>query len=154
MYQKGDLYYADWYERNGKRKRKSFLDAEAARAYECAKKEAVRPGKRQGEGQRLQTFSPQASKPEFIHATTGQQKRLSNYMGESGRVILDRHTSKISTSKSTQAGVPSQGATGRQRLEPVHDLWIGVREVIKVDICRGKVMAITMEDGTEKAVSE
>jgi hypothetical protein len=29
-----------------------------------------------------------------------------------------------------------------------------VREVIKVDICRGKVMAITIEDGTEKAVSE
>ncbi len=39
-------------------------------------------------------------------------------------------------------------------LEPVHDLWMGVCEVIQMDICRWAAMAIAMEYGTEKAVSE
>jgi hypothetical protein len=39
-------------------------------------------------------------------------------------------------------------------LEPVHDLLRCVREVIKMDICRGQAEAIAMEYEAEKAVSE
>lgn len=49
MYEKGSRYLADWYDRKGKRKRKSFETAEAARNYEEQQKEAVRSLKRRPE---------------------------------------------------------------------------------------------------------
>ena len=43
MFQKGNRYLADWYDRKGRRRRKSFETPELAQAFEDAQKTAARP---------------------------------------------------------------------------------------------------------------
>jgi hypothetical protein len=62
MYEKDNKYYADWRDRQGKRKRKSFTSPKAALRFEEEQKEIARPKKR-GVGKLLPTFStPKPSK--------------------------------------------------------------------------------------------
>jgi hypothetical protein len=64
VHQEHNRFYADWYDKRGKRKRKSFQTAEEATRYELEQKAKARPGKNQGTVQR----SPKCAVP------TGQQK--------------------------------------------------------------------------------
>jgi len=45
MHQEHNRFYADWYDRKGKRRRKAFLTAEAATAHELEQKAQSRPKK-------------------------------------------------------------------------------------------------------------
>lgn len=45
MYEKGNRYLADWYDRKGKRRRKSFATPEEAEQYEAAQKNQSHPKK-------------------------------------------------------------------------------------------------------------
>ena len=45
MFNKGNLYFADWRDRKGIRRRKSFTSAEMAVAYEASQKVTARPKK-------------------------------------------------------------------------------------------------------------
>ncbi len=44
MYQKGNKFYADWYDASGKRLRKSFTTERDAQLYEAAQKQGVHDG--------------------------------------------------------------------------------------------------------------
>jgi len=48
MYEKGNKYLADWRNRKGERRRKSFDTAEAAQAHEDAQKLQARPKQQRG----------------------------------------------------------------------------------------------------------
>ena len=70
MYQKGNRYLADWYDRRGHRRRKSFTTAEAAQAYEDAQRATARPKAKRG-GRRLRMLSHITSRknPEVTRRT-------------------------------------------------------------------------------------
>ena len=48
MYQKGNLYYADWRDKKGVRRRKSFSTMEEAEHHEAPQKRTARPKKQRG----------------------------------------------------------------------------------------------------------
>lgn len=79
MYVKGNLYFADWRDRKGVRRRKSFPTESAARAYEDAQKAAVRP-KQQG-------AAHQSTKRPAPSSLRGARAK-----GVSGRTIITRRT--------------------------------------------------------------
>ena len=59
MYEKGGKFYADWRDRNGQRKRKSFTSPRAALRFESEQKELARP-KSRARGKALPTYSAPA----------------------------------------------------------------------------------------------
>jgi hypothetical protein len=58
MFEKGNRYLADWYDRKGKRKRKSFETPEAAQAFEDSMRAQAHP-KKKGAG--LQSRKPSST---------------------------------------------------------------------------------------------
>lgn len=108
MYMKGNLYLADWYDRKGKRKRKSFATAAAAQAYEDSQKAIVRP-KKKGEGQPLRKLSPDSSASGGEVRKGGQYARSSRSLAQSDHATLPRSTSTRSTRTRSKAKAPSQG---------------------------------------------
>ena len=60
MYEKAGKFYADWRDRQGNRKRKSFTSPRAALKYEAEQKELARP-KPRARGKALPTYSAPAT---------------------------------------------------------------------------------------------
>jgi hypothetical protein len=67
MYEKQGKFYADWRDRKGTRKRKSFTTARAALRFESEQKEISHP-KFKAQGQPLPKLSAPASKSQTGHA--------------------------------------------------------------------------------------
>src|SRR5258708_29534593 len=109
MYEKGNSYYADWRDRAGKRKRKSFETAEQAEAYEQAQKvvahpkrvrRAASPPQRPSNATSLQTNAAR------IH--NGRQDDSQSSAVRSARRKSQSRTSTPSTGKSSSAARRSQ----------------------------------------------
>ncbi len=119
MFQKGEAYFADWRDRKGKRKRKSFETPESAIAYEDAQKAVARPKPNRAAVSRSLrpslVSSPRPSKTVMQH---GPQKPSSASAGHSRQANSRQTTSKRSTSQSPPAS-HLLSATGKQRRSSV-----------------------------------
>ena len=74
MFEKDGKFYADWRDRSGKRKRKSFTSQRAALHYEAEQKELAHP-KRKALGRQSRKFS---APPILKTPSTGEQRAISS----------------------------------------------------------------------------
>jgi hypothetical protein len=96
VYPKGNRYLANWYDRKGRRRRKSFTTPEAAQAYEDVQNATARPKVQRGglQSQKLSHLQP----PEIEtphHASHSKAHR--NLRLSPARAISARRTSASST---------------------------------------------------------
>ena len=111
MYQKGNIYLADWRDRSGARKRKAFGTAAVAEQYEASQKQVARP-KKKGAGLQSQAFSRRISKARTVGG--GPSGSLSNSTAHSGRATSHPQASSKSTVESGKPKTASRGGTGRK----------------------------------------
>ena len=110
MFEKGNSYYADWRDRSGKRKRKSFETAEQAEAYEQAQKVVASPK----QGRRVESRQQRPSNATSLQTNAarthnGRQDDSRNSAVRSTRRKSESGTSTRSTAKSSPAHRHSQG---------------------------------------------
>jgi hypothetical protein len=114
LFQKGSKYLADWYDRKGKRKRKSFSTPEEAQAHEDAMDAIARPKRLRGGRQ-----SPQPSRRLLAReqsSTRGKSQTSSRgSTGRSGRTISIKRTSPSSTNGSGTTKTASRSTAGLVR---------------------------------------
>lgn len=116
MYEKGNCYFADWRDRKGKRKRKSFSTSEEATAYEAAQKETARPkqgGSSGSQSRRPCTDSP--SKGSKTQPQAGRRKSSSVSAVSSGQVSSTKGTSITSAPKRSPRNRPAIEASGPEQ---------------------------------------
>ena len=116
MFQKGSKYLADWRDRKGARKRKSFDTAKEASAFEDAQKSVARPGKKQGAGQPSRVLSPSSSRDKRTQAIGSARSSSSQRRGVSNRTSSTSHTRHSSTAGS--ANTKTNSRAGGQRRPP------------------------------------
>ncbi len=112
MLEKYGKYYADWYDRNGKRRRKGFPTEAEARAYQEAQKAKARPQKRGAS--RSQTHSRHFSAATLAHSTPHRSpKRSSKRTAKSAAANSAASTQRSSTRGSTATKTPSRNIAER-----------------------------------------
>lgn len=117
MYQKGNIYLADWRDRKGVRHRKSFDNPEAARVFEDVQRAAHRPKKKgpvQLSGKRSPRSSP-ATSP--VQRKAGPRGTSSRSLAASIPQPYGSNTSHDSISSSRRARTHSPGKF--EQLPPV-----------------------------------
>ncbi len=95
MFEKSEKFYADWRDRTGTRKRKSFRTARAALQFEAAQKELAHP-KQKAQGRPSPKFSVLDTRATARNRTktTTQQKASSSRRVRVLRANSAQHTSR------------------------------------------------------------
>jgi|ERR1019366_783446 hypothetical protein len=102
MFEKQGKFYADWRDRKGVRKRKSFKSAHAALQFEEEQKVLAHP-KTTAHGRRLPMSCAPNIRASQTPTSTSQPKRSSLKLVHSRRTSSARRTSPTLTKKSTPA---------------------------------------------------
>jgi hypothetical protein len=97
VYPKGNRYLADWYDRKGRRRRKSFTTPEAAQASEDVQNATARPKAQRGGGLQSQKLSHPSTAQNRNSTPRKSQQSSSKSTALSGRAISARRTSASST---------------------------------------------------------
>lgn len=115
MFEKAGKFYADWRDKSGQRKRKSFNTAKAARVFEQEQKEATHP-KPKGRAQQLPRYStPAQGAPAAVITISTRRDRSSPSPGHSNQSNSRPRTSTTPTGKSSKAQTATQPARGGQQ---------------------------------------
>lgn len=103
MYEKDGKFYADWRDKRGARKRKSFRTERAALIFEREQKEIAHP-KRKAKGQQSpNSFTLSSLGKLHRQEKLGQQEPSSPKPGRSRLIVLAPPMSRKSTRRSTKA---------------------------------------------------
>ena len=107
MFQKGNRYLADWYDRKGNRRRKSFTTPEAAQAYEDVQRSTAHP-KALRESKQLRKPSRNLRSTNRRVAALVSPQKSSKSMVPSSRAISKPNMSPCSTRGSKAAPTASR----------------------------------------------
>ena len=96
MYEKSGKFYADWRDKNGQRKRKSFNAARAALVFEAEQKEIAHPKRRATRKQYARSFSPKprdrSGNPSIRQPSSSSASRAASRRTASVRPTLSKPT--------------------------------------------------------------
>ncbi len=108
MFEKSGKFYADWRDRTGARKRKSFASARAALRHEQEQKDAAHPNAPARRNRWQKSSAPGTSHSRTAIANTKQQSSSSRQPEASSRANSAARSSRTLTNNSTARPTPTQ----------------------------------------------